>query len=63
VNEAVIESLCKPLGLDKTEGVLRLLIIKHSIIKKYFKKPKQPIFFRIIHSAVYDLTDEGKRNA
>ena len=50
VSELIIEKICEKLGLDKTEGVLRLIISKHSKIRNFFNRPKKGLSFRIIHN-------------
>ena len=50
VSESIVEKICDKLGLDKTEGVIKLFLTKHSKIKQFFLKPKKAISFRIIHS-------------
>tara|TARA_B100000315_G_scaffold142757_1_gene131787 strand:+ start:44 stop:799 length:756 start_codon:yes stop_codon:yes gene_type:complete len=50
VSDKIIELICKPLGLDKTEGVLRLFLSKHRKMSKYFAKSQKPISFRILHA-------------
>ena len=50
VSELIIEKVCDKLGLDKSEGVLRLFLTKHSKIRKYFYRPKKCLSFRVIHN-------------
>jgi len=50
VSESIVEKICDKLGLDKSEGVLKLFLTKHSKIKQFFLMPKKPITFRVIHS-------------
>ncbi len=49
VSEKVIEMICGKLGLDETEGVLRLFLTNHKKMRKYFTEPQKPIPFRILH--------------
>ena len=49
VSESIIEKVCDKLGLDKSEGVLRLFLTKNSKIRKYFNRPKKCLSFRVIH--------------
>ena len=54
IGEALIEMICDALGLDKTEGVLRLFLTNKQKIRKFFVKPPKPIPFRILHTKQND---------
>ncbi|MDP6625657.1 MAG: S24 family peptidase, partial [Nitrospinota bacterium] len=56
VSESIVEGICDSLGLDKSEGVLRLFLTKHSKIRQFFSAPKKPITFKIIHPDLDDKT-------
>ncbi len=56
VSEKIVEKICDKLGLDKSEGVLKLFLTKHSKIKQFFAKPEKPISFKIIHPGPNDKT-------
>ncbi len=45
VSDKIIEMICAKLGLDKTEGVLRLFLTNHVTMRKFFTKPQKPISF------------------
>ncbi len=50
VSEELIERICDKLGLDKSEGVLKLFLTKHKKVRKFFTKSYEPIPFKVIHS-------------
>ncbi len=50
VSEKVIEKICGKLGLDKTEGALKLFFTKHPNLREFFPNPPKPIPFKVIHS-------------
>lgn len=61
VSESIIEKICDKLGLDKSEGVLKLFLTKHSRIKQFFAKPKKPITFTVIHPNPNDKAINSKK--
>lgn len=61
VSEKIIEKICDKLGLDKSEGVLKLFLTKHSKIKQFFSKPKEPITFTVIHPNSNDKAINPKK--
>ena len=61
VSDEIIETLCGKLGLDKTEGVLRLFLAKHRTMRKFFDNPPKPNPFKILHPNQNDKRIKPKK--